>query len=410
MKLKYTTGLLGMILAGSASAQGLYYTGDDAQESIPLKWVVGGSVVYDDNVSPGFGPKEDSFGITPFVGLSFVNITPQTTIDVYARLGLVYYFDAPDYMDEVNSDSRLGFDLTHRFNERLRFSSRNFIAYELEPDYDYGYASSRQTGEYFYWQTDNSIGYRWTERLATYTGFRLTGSDYDSDVNDRFTWELYNQFRYQLSPQTVLTLDYRYADTTDPNSDDFFDTTDQYILVGAEQRFSPNTIGIIRAGLQIHDVDDGGTNYSPYLELAVNSQVNQQFSVRGFARYGIENYDNIRFVSSPVVGNAQFEERNTFRLGVSTEYAVTPTFSIFSGVDYIPAQFNEGFLVANGNTVPGNVGDYSEDVFNTYVGVSMKLTDYLTGTAAYNFTYQDSDFPGQTYHRNRVSVGVSAEF
>ncbi len=412
MKLKYTTGLLALALAGSASAQGLYYTGDDAQESIPLKWVVGGSVVYDSNVSPGYQDAESSFGITPFVGLSFVSITPQTTIDVYARLGLIYYFDAPDNMDDVNSESRLGFNLTHRFNERLRFNSRNFIAYELEPDYDYGYASSRQSGEYFYWQTDNSIGYRWSERLATYTGFSLTGSDYDGAVNDRFTWQLYNQFRYQLSPQTVLTLDYRYAETTDPNSDDFFDTTDQYILLGAEQRFSPNTIGIIRAGLQIHDVDSAGTDYSPYLELALNSQVNQQFSVRGFARYGIENYDTIRSVNPPksALGTAQFDDRETFRLGVSTEYAFTPTFSMFSGLDYIPSQFNGGRMVANGNTVAGSVGDYSEDVYNAYVGVSVKLTDYLTGTAAYNFTYQDSDFKYQTYHRNRVSIGVSAEF
>ncbi len=409
MKLKYTTGLLSLALAGSAAAQSLYYTGEDTQESLPLKWVVGGSVVWDDNVSPGYGEKESSFGITPFVGLSFVNITPQTTIDLYARLGLIYYFDAPDSMDDVNSESRLGFNLTHRFNERLRFSSRNFIAYEMEPDYDYGYSSSRQMGEYFYWQTDNSIGYRWTERLATYTGFLLTGSNYDNDIADRFTWQLYNQFRYQLTPQTVLTMDYRYAETTNPNSDDFADTSDQYILVGAEQRFSPNTIGIIRAGLQIHDVDNAGTDYSPYLELAVNSQVNQQFSVRGFARYGIENYDTIRGVTSPS-GVAQFDDRRTFRLGVSTEYAFSPTFSMFSGLDYIPSQFNGGRMVLNGNTVPGNVGDYSEDVINAYVGVSMKLTDYLSATASYNFTYQDSDFDGLTYHRNRISVGLSAEF
>ncbi len=407
MKLKYTTGLLALVFAGSASAQGLYYTGDEAQESIPLKWVVGGSVVYDDNVSPGFGNKESSFGITPFVGLSFVSITPQTTIDVYARLGLIYYFDAPANMDEVNSESRLGFNLTHRFNERLRFSSRNFVAYELEPDYDYGYASTRQSGEYFYWQTDNSIGYRWTERLATYTGFSLTGSDYDSDINDRFTWQLYNQLRYQLSPQTVLTLDYRYAQSSDPSSDEFSDTTDQYILVGAEQRFSPNTIGIIRGGLQIHDVDGAGTNYSPYLELAVKSQVNQQFSVRGFARYGIENYDNIRLTG---LGLARFDERETFRLGVSSEYAFSPMFSIFSGVDYIPAQFNDGHVVNAKGVIAGNVGDFSEDVINAYVGASMKLNDYLTATAAYNFTYQDSEFAGQTYHRNRISLGLSAEF
>ena len=40
----------------------------------------------------------------------------------------------------------------------------------------------RQTGEYFFWQTDNSVGFRWTERVATYTGFELTGTTY-ADVD-----------------------------------------------------------------------------------------------------------------------------------------------------------------------------------------------------------------------------------
>ena len=261
MKSKLSLGLLTLLSAVSASAQGLYYVGSEAQESIPLKWVVGGNLTWDDNVSPGFGPEEDSFAINPYVGLSFVNITPQTTWDVYARLGLVYYFDAPNGTDDVNSQSRAGVNLTHRFSERLRFSSRNFISYELEPDYSYGYASSRQLGEYFYWQTDNAIGFRWTERFATYTGFRLTGADYDVENNDRFTWELYNQLRYQLGPQTVLTGDYRYAQTEGDGLSS--DSTDQYILAGVEHRFSPNTIGIARAGVQWRDVEDGGDTSSP---------------------------------------------------------------------------------------------------------------------------------------------------
>ncbi len=405
MKIKYTSGLLSLMFASSAAAQGLYYVGDDEnQDSSPLKWAVGMSVVYDDNINPGNGPKDESLGLSPYVGLSFVNITPQTTIDVYARLGLIYYFDAPDTIDDVNSESRLGFNLTHRFNERLRFSSRNFIAYELEPDYAYGYATSRQNGEYLYWQTDNSIGYRWSERLATYTGVSLTGADYqDGDYNDRFTWQLYNQFRYQLSPQTVLTFDYRYAETL--AGGDANDSQDQYILIGAEHRFSPNTIGIIRGGIQLHDVDEGESNDSPYMEFALKSQVNQQFSVRAFMRYGIENYNNVQGVGPLLV---QFDDLQAFRLGISNEYAVTPDFSIFSGLDYIPSQYDSGMAIS---PVTGPVnGSYNVDIFNAYVGCSMKLTEYLTGTLAYNFTYQDSDFPGQTYHRNRVSLGVSAEF
>jgi len=320
---------LSLLAVGPASAQSLYYTGTEAQESVPLKWVVGASVTYDDNVSPGLGQKQSSFGISPYVGLSFVSISPQTTWDVFGRLGMIYYLSAPSTMNSVNPEMRAGINLTHRFSERLRFSSRNFIAYELEPDYSYGIASSRQNGAYLLWLTDNSLGFRWTPRFATYTGLRLSGTSYaDIPNNDRTTWEVYNQFRYQLSPQSVLTAEYRYAQTTGNGA--FTNTDDQYFLVGIEHRFSPNTIGIIRAGAQLHSVVNGDSNTSPYVEFALNSQINTQFTVRSYARYGIETYNNIQSVAGSSV---EFGDQQVLRLGVSAEYAISPMFSVFGGVD-----------------------------------------------------------------------------
>jgi hypothetical protein len=411
MKRKIPFGLFSLLAIGSASAQGLYYVGDEAQESLPIKWVVGISAIYDDNVNPGFGDESSSFGLNPYVGVSFVSITPQTTVDVYARLGLIYYFDTPDGMDDVSSQSRVGVNITHRVSERLRFSSRNFISYELEPDYSYGYASSRESGEYLFWQTDNSVGYRWSERFATYTGLRLTGTDYaDVPNSDRFTWELYNQFRYQFSPQTVLTADYRYGQTEGDGLAS--DSTNQYILIGAEHRFSPNTIGIIRAGAQLRDVDGGDNSTRPYLEFALNSQVNQQFRVRSFARYGIEDYDTVNYFDTNGDGFSdtavEFDARQTFRFGISGEYAVSPMMSIFGGIDYIPTSYESGRAVAGLGT--GDFPDQDEDIINAYIGVSVKFNEMLTGTASYNYTNSNSDIPGRDYDRNRISVGVSAEF
>lgn len=407
MKRKIQFGFLGILAVGSASAQGLYYVGTETQESLPLKWVVGLSAVYDDNVSPGFGEKQESFGLNPYVGLSFVNITPQTTWDVYARLGLIYYFDAPSYMDDANSQSRVGVNFTHRFSERLRFSSRNFVSYELEPDYAYGYASDRQTGEYFFWNSDNSVGFRWSERFATYTGVRLSGTTYEnSDNNDRLTWEAYNQFRYQLSPQTVLTMDYRYSQTSYEDGLGS-DTTNQYLLGGVEHRFSPNTIGIVRAGAQFREIQDDDDSYtSPYLEFALNSQVNQQLRIRSFARYGIEDYNTIQSFGGVVVN---FEDSQTLRFGISGDYAISPTFSVFGGIDYIPTNYDGGQVVSAPNT-GASFDDQDEDILNAYIGVSMKITEYLTGTASYNYTNSNSDINGLDYDRNRISVGVSAEF
>lgn len=405
------------IASSFGAAQGnLYRIQDEAQESLPLKWSVGVNLTWDDNVNPtavGAGADEDTLSINPYVGLSFVNITPQTTWDVYARLGAIYYFDEPTALgsDDFYTQSRVGLNWTHRVSERLRFSSRNFLSYELEPDYAYGFSTTRQLGEYFYWQTDNSVGYRWTERLATYTGFTLTGLDYDDVVQnqDRFTWTLYNSFRYQLTPQTVLTAEYRYSQT---DGDDLSsDYTDQYLLGGVEHRFSPNTILVARVGAQLHESEatGGGDSTSPYLEATVRTQVNEQLSVRGFARYGVEGYDTVRNVGA---GLYEFDDRQTFRLGVSGEYAVSPMFNVFSGIDYIPATFDDGRILNQTAppTLPNTAGGLDEDVFNAYIGLSVKFTEMLYGTFSYNYTDSSSDFAGQSYDRNRVNLGVRAEF
>jgi len=409
MKRKFTLGVVSMVAACSyASAQGLYYTGSEAQESMPLRWTVGANLTWDDNVTPGApGGEEDSLSINPYVGVSFVNITPQTTLDVYGRLGLIYYFDEPTAAgaDDLNTQLRAGVNVSHNFNERLRLSSRNFISYELEPDYSLGISSARQVGEYLYWQTDNALGYRWTERFGTYTGFQLTGLDYDEVRNaDRFIWSLYAQGRYILTPQTVLTADYRYSQSD--GSGVASDSTSHYLLGGVEHRVSPTTIVIARAGVQWRDVDQGRDSTNPFLEMAFNSQLNEQLRVRSFVRYSVEDFDTVQQLDGggPLY---DFEERQALRIGISAEYAISPMLSLFGGVDYIPASFDGGRQVDN----PANrINGLDEDLVNLYIGVSMKFADNLHGTLSYNFTDSSSDFANRSYDRNRVTMGVRAEF
>lgn len=409
MKNKFSLLFSSLMLVGSAHAQqGLYYIGgSETQETLPLKWVVGVSAFYDDNINAGnqgFGVQEqDSLGVNPYVGLSFINASPQTTWDVYARLGLVYYLDAPAGVSDINSQSRVGVNLTHRFDERLRFSSRNFLSYELNPDYSTGFANAAQVGETLFWTTDNSVGYRWSERLGTYTGFTLNGVAYsDNSNNELFTWTFYNQFRYQLSPQTVLTADYRYGETTSPGL--ATESTDQFFLVGAEHRFSPTTLGIVRAGVQFRDVESGENFTSPYVEFALNSQLTQQLSVSAFTRYGIESNDSVQLVQNNTL--AVFNNTQTLRMGVSGEYALSPMISIFGGVDYVPTSYEGGVLIGGG----GGTGDLSNDLFNANIGVSMRLNQSLTGSLTYNYTNSSSDLQYQEYDRNRISVGINAQF
>jgi hypothetical protein len=416
MKRKLALVFSTVLAAGAAHAESLYYVGSEAQTSVPLKWIVGMDLSYDDNVTPGaVGANgqsldgESSGGLSPYVGLSVINMTPQTTWDVYARLGCIYYFDKPTALgsDDFYGQCRGGANLTHRFNDRLRLSSRNFLAYELEPDYSQGFATSRQMGEYLYWQTDNALGYRWNERIASYTGFSLTGLDYtDTDSSDRLTLTLYNQMRYQLNPErTVLTFDYRYGQTNSGGlASDF---TDQYILLGAEQRFSPNTIMIARAGVQLHDADAGGNSNSPYAEVTVQSQINEQFGVKAFARYGMEVYDTVQGYNKAAY---DFDQRKVLRIGLSSDYKLSPMFTISGGVDYINAVNDDGRLVSQTLGVPQTADGLSQDLINLYVGLSAKLKENLYTTLSYNYTDSTSDFATEDYNRNRVSVGLRYEF
>ena len=406
MKLSYTISLLSILAAFSAQGKGLYYVPNDSEESLPIKWGVGMNTIWDDNTTPAtLSPDDETFSVNSYVDMKYISGSPQTVWDVYAKLGVLYYLDEPVAAgsDDAYGQMQLGVNLTHSFDERLRLVSSNYVSYELEPDYSYGVATNRQASEYIYWDINNSLGYRWSERLATNTGLQVTMLDYANTPDaDRLTWTLHNQFRYVLSAQTVGTTSIRYAQTTaDGNASD---STDTYLLLGAEHRFTPNTILIGNAGAQIRQVDsvDGNDTTTPYMELTLRTQVNEQFTVSAFLRYGAEVYDTV--VSLPAL--AEFDSRLTLRVGTQANYRVSQKLALFSDINFISTSYEEG------RTVPGgsSVGDREETLFNANIGATLEITEYLDGTISYNFTNADSDIPNRSYDRNRISVGLKANF
>lgn len=419
MKQKFPYLFIAALSSPAFAAEGLYYTGTEAQESIPIKIQLGLNAIFDDNVAAGSSTDSDSsLAISPKVGLAFSSATPQTTWDVYGNLGMIYYFDAPESLkgNDSFSQSRINASVTHRFNERVRFLSRNYIANELEPEYSYGVASSRTSNESLTWMTDNSVGYRWTERLGTYTGIRFSGIRADVDEGarnnqDRTTVEFFEQFRYQLSPQSVLTSEYRILQIDAIN--DASDSMDQYFLIGLDHRFSPNTIGIFKTGAQLRDVDQGDSGLCPYLEIALQSQVNQQLRLGAYTRYGAEFSDTVLTDDRGTVPTNDdltydYEDRRALRVGFNAKYTVTKDVSLLMGSDTILSNYNDGRNVADSN----DFGDNKyENNFNAYIGFSTRLTDYLFCNLYYTYTQTFTDISDEReFVRNRISLGLSAEF
>lgn len=404
---------VGMGLAGSLCAQSLYDLAPDQAESdsLPLTWTAGINVGIDDNPTPLLGNDDTSAYAQGYVGVTFLTNTPQSTLSVGAQIGVIHYFDNLDALgtdvDDTTFTASVYANWTHRISERLRFVSRNNLAYELEPDYSTGFQSQRQTGNYFTYSTDNALGYRWSERLATYTGIRLNGITFDDfSGGDRFTWTLYNDFRYQLNNRTVATLTYRYSETD--GDQNVSDTRNQFLLAGLEHRFTPQTTGTIRAGVQLRDVDGGdSSSSSPYVEATLRSQVNQRFSVNAYARYGVEDYS--RSLQNFDIAGAPFgvyEGADTLRIGFTANYQVSRPLSLTAGVNYASLSYED--LIA-GLSGPNSASSVDEDLFNAFVGFNYNINDNLVLNARYNYEELSSD-AGRDYDRNRYSIGVSTTF
>lgn len=399
-------------MASSLCAQSLFDLApdDDQQDSLPLTWTAGVNFGYDDNPTPLLGNDDESAYGQAYVGVAFLTNTPQTTLNFGAQVGVIHYFDNLDALgvdvDDTSFTASLYLNWTHRVSERLRFVSRNYLAYELEPDYSTGFQSQRQTGNYFRWSTDNAIGYRWSDRLATYTGIRLDGVSYDEfDNGDRTTWTLYNDFRYQLSETTVATFTYRYSETDGDGA--VSDSENQYVLLGLEHRFSPQTTGVLRAGVQIRDVDGGDSSTSPYLEANLNTQVNEQFKLRAYARYGIEDYSrSLRNFDQPGFPFAVYSNTETLRIGFSADYAISQDLSLIGGVNYAMLSY-EDIIAAQSQL--GSAGSVDEDLINAYIGFNFRLSDNIMLNGRYNYEDLSSD-AGRDYDRNRFSLGVSTQF
>ena len=409
-----------VLVAGisSAGAQGLYNLAelDDEYGSSPLTYFGGITAHYDDNIVPLSGNDEDGFSIEPYIGASVANVGPRTSYDAYARLGAIYYFDNIEGADDdLYPAISTGLNINHQATERLRVTSSLYANYQLEPDYSAGVATNRLLGSYLTYGIDVAVGYRWTERLGTYTGVFINGLSYDDDAVeldngtrfdpsdfDRRTYGIRHQFRYQLSPQTVATAGATYSTTDSDGSAG--DSDNLFVSAGLEHRFNQNTIGAIRAGAQFRDVDGGESSTAPYVEASFRTQVNQQFALKSFLRYQIEDYGTSR-------GNFTYDENQVLRFGVTGTYQVSQKLSLNAGANYITSDFSEGRNTAANDA---EVDSFDEDLLNFFAGFTLGLTDNVSLNGTYNYSTFDSDddfFGGdRDYDRNRFSLGVSATF
>ena len=129
--------------------------------------------------------------------------------------------------------------------------------------------------------------------------------------------------------------------------------------------------------------------------------MNQQFSLRSYARYGVEDWSRgIQFPNIPTL--AVYGGVETFRLGVTGNYQVSEQVTLSGGVNLAFMDFEDQQTVVGPSSL-------SEELVNFFIGIDYMVNDNLSLNARYNLEDLSSD-ANRNYDRNRFSVGASTTF
>ncbi len=378
------------VLSSSAPAQGLLSLGqrDEFEKKLPFSVTVGVGAGWDSNVNLSSDNEQESGFISGRIIAEYSTGDRRTSYSFGLTYNPFYYLDAPDGMDDFQQSASINFAVRHRVNPRLTISDSLYFAYEYEPNYQIGTSVARRTEPYIYGYNNLNVAYAWTKRFSTVSGYTISGIDYDNDFEsgENYTSHLFSQdFRYALSKVTTAVLTYRYGMTEYDNG--FGDYTSQYFLGGLDHSFSRRTVGSFRAGAEVRDRDNGGSDTNPYAEASFSHSVAKQTYVRWYGRYGFEDSD---------IGT--YTERTSFRTGVSVQQRFTNRLAGNVGANYVFDQFE------------GGSSDFDDNIVELSVGLDFNVYRNLVLNAGYSFTSNMSDEEFREYDRHILSLGLTAKF
>ncbi len=409
--MKFTKFALFACSAGLASAQGLYNVSDLYaldEESNPLQYKLTLRVGYDDNTQPigsdyASHDKKGSTYIAGELGVAFGHSDSNYNLMVTAAGGATYYLDDIDRSDDLIPNFRGTLNFSYDLNERIRFGSRNVLMYGLEPNYNSGLTNTRLSELYTNYSSSNDIGIRWSDRFGTVHGVRFTGRSYESRGSSTST-VFYNELRYRTSPRTVLTASYDYGINEH--------SKDHVYALGMQHALTERSSFSIEAGAKTVKKDNGNSGTSPYVHMSLNHQVNERLYVKGYAKYGINDFFTTAYVGNDSINSfaaSEYDFRRDLRIGATASYAMSEDLSINGGLSLVHSKF-EDYQSGAGGAITQD--DVSALIYKIDLGFNYKMTNSLSLIGNYGFTVSsgDDDTRPYDYTRNNFSLGAQLTF
>ena len=371
---------------------------DEKQESRMLlnnlsSWFLSYNLGWDDSPYPLSDSDSSTYGKVK-IGSSYSKTTGVSFFSANGSLGNTHYFDVGSNRKEQFTQINGNFSLRHSLSDVIEVSTRNYVTRELEPDYEAGIATVRESGDYVRWNTSNSLKYSLSQRLSASLGFSYTDMSYrERESGDFSRWGLSTDLNYRFSPQASLGLiaGFKQVDKDDASTGSGV----QSYNVGAnwKYRFDEVTALEISASSLFRELEDHDKDSTDFhANASLRYSPNDRFSTRLWLRYSPE--DNSRRIEGSV-----YDDHLLLRLGVNNSYQVSEKLSLRLNLYYIDGVYEEKRSGEGKDEV-------NEGLLHVSLGASFKYNKNCSVTATYNYSDNSSDYQSREYERQRFHLGV----
>jgi hypothetical protein len=459
----------GLVALGAAGLQTAIADGVDV--AAPRNWSVSGTLrgFYDDNYNIT-GNAKGSFGIEASPSVSFHLPLQQTDIGLRYTYGAYYYQDRDAAgLNPFDQTHQVDFWLDHAFTERWRVKVTDTFASGQEPELIGPVSPSAPTGVNYRVNGDNianhgsiALSTDWTRLFSTELTYNNGLYDYDNSgatagvypgipptsalstigalgepgwnsgyqqlngsasggaslagILNRIEQSVSLDLKWALQPETTVFVGYQLSwvnyTANEPisvvnsiNDVSFVyhssdrDSLTHYGYLGIEHQFTANLSGTLRGGASFTDSYNDPlfptTSWAPYVDLSLQyTYLPGSYVQIGFT-HDINSTDQ---VAPNTAGQlTQYAESSVLYADINHKITSKLTATVIGRMQY--STYQGGAASSDDET------DYSLGVNLTY-----QFTQHFSADAGYNYDNVVTSIAGYSYSRNRVYLGLTANY
>jgi hypothetical protein len=433
----------GLVVIGAATLK----TAMADNVTSPQYWSVGATLrgFYDDNYDIT-GTKKGSFGLELLPTISFHEPLQQTDLGLRYTYGLYYYQDRNDAgVNPFDQTHQLDLWLDHAFNERWHGNFNDTFAVGQEPELlnpnptQAIAAPYRVNGDNISNHGTLILNTDWTRLFSTavtydngYYDYQNGGTEVVSGPNlitpgtgagpslsailDRVEESASVDFKWHVQPETTLYIGYQFSwinytgnqpialVTPTSTFNGIYHSSDrdnwsQYGYLGIEHDFTANLSANVRAGASYTDTYADplfpNTSWAPYADISLTyTYIPGSYVQFGFT-HDISATDQVTPDTAGEI--TQYAEDSVIYMDVNHRLTSKLVATVIGRVQY--STFDSGYA-----------GNFDETDYSLGVNLNYEINQHFSVDAGYNYDDVQTQIAGYSYNRNRVYLGLTANY